>query len=100
MSRNVEIESHMPLSDQLAYSRLYDRFANNEVHRLAERDVWHQFKDYDGATRLDEHDLLRLQGLIGQARYREATFDLNATNYTKQASALGIRPTSDPAGPS
>lgn len=98
-SRSAEIESHMPLSEQLAYSRLYDRFGNNEVHRLAERSVWISFQDYNAATDLSHENLMRLQGLIDQARYRESAFDANALAYARQASELGINARSETSWP-
>jgi hypothetical protein len=98
-SRNAEIASRMPLSEQLAYSRLYDRFANNEVHRLAERNVWIDLGNYNGATGLDHQDLMRLQGLIDQARYRQGHFGQNAVNYARDAAALHIGGETDPSWP-
>lgn len=95
-SRNAEVASRMPLAEQLAYSKLYDRFSANEVHRLAERSVWLALGAYRDATELDHQDLIRLQGLINEARYRELTFDFNAVRYTKEAAALDIRGEPDP----
>lgn len=95
-SRNAELESHMSLDERLTYSRLYDDFANNEVHRLAERQVWTALADYDHATDLDHGDLMRLQGLITQARLRQQRFTSNAEGYFAAASKLGIEPKSAP----
>ena len=95
-SRNAEVASRMPLAEQLAYSKLYDRFSANEVHRLAERSVWLALGAYQDAARLNDQDLMRLQGLINEARYRQLTFDLNAVRYTKDAAALNIHGHADP----
>ena len=96
-SRDAEVASRMPLAEQLAYSKLYDRFSANEVHRLAERSVWLALGAYQDASQLDHQDLIRLQGLINEARYRELTFDVNAVRYTKDAAALNIRGQADPS---
>jgi hypothetical protein len=98
-SRNEEIASRMPLAEQLAYSKLYDRFSANEAHRLAERSVWLALASYEGATELTHDDLIRLQGLINEARYRQRSFDVNAVRYTADARALNIRGEPDPRWP-
>jgi hypothetical protein len=98
-SRSEEIASRMPLAEQLAYSKLYDRFAANEAHRLSERSVWLALDSYEGATQLTHDDLIRLQGLINEARYRQRTFDVNAVRYTSDAAALNIRAEPDPGWP-
>ena len=98
-SRNAEVASRMPLAEQLAYSKLYDRFAANEGHRLAERSVWLALGSYEDARELDHQDLMRLQGLLNEARYRERTFDLNAVRYTADAAALKIHGEADPSWP-
>jgi len=98
-SRSEEIASRMPLAEQLAYSKIYDRFSANEVHRLAERSAWLALDGYEGATGLTHEDLIRLQGLINEARYRQRTFDINAVRYTSDAAALNIRGEPDPGWP-
>jgi len=95
-SRSEEIASRMPLAEQLAFSKLYDRFGANEVHRLAERSAWLALDAYQDATELNHDDLIRLQGLINEARYRQRTFDLNAVRYTADAAALHVRGKPDP----
>jgi hypothetical protein len=98
-SRNEEIASRMPLKEQLAYSKLYDRFGANEAHRMAERSVWLALDSYEDATELSHDDLIRLQGLINEARYRQRSFDINAVRYTSDAAALNIRGEPDPGWP-
>lgn len=98
-SRSEEIASRMPLAEQLAYSKLYDRFSANEAHRLAERSVWLALDSYQDATELSHDDLIRLQGLINEARYRQRTFDINAVRYTSDARALHIRGEPDSGWP-
>ena len=98
-SRSEEIASRMPLTEQLAYSKLYDRFSANEAHRLAERTVWLALDSYQDATQLTRDDLVRLQGLINEARYRQRSFDINAVRYTADAKALHIQAEPDPDWP-
>jgi hypothetical protein len=98
-SRSEEIASRMRLAEQLAFSKLYDRFGANEVHRLAERSVWLALDSYENATELSHDDMIRLQGLINEARYRQRTFDVNAVRYTSDAAALHIRGEPDPGWP-
>ena len=43
---------------------MYDEFANNEEHRLDEREAWLELGEFNGASDLDHADLMRLQGLI------------------------------------
>ena len=98
-SRSEEIASHMPLVEQLAYSKLYDRFSANEVHRLAERSVWLALNSYEDAADLTHDDLIRLQGHINEARYRQQSFEVNAVRYTDQAATLKIKGEPDPGWP-
>jgi hypothetical protein len=89
----------MPLDEKLAYGGLYLEFANAEVHRLDERATWVELGDYDGATELDHHDLMRLQGLITRARLRLKRITGNAGRFIKRAADIGIRPVPDPTWP-
>jgi len=98
-SRDPETFSRMPLSEKLDYGGLYTQFANAEVHRLDERATWIELGDYDGATELDHHDLMRLQGLISRARLRLRWITGNAGRFTKRAADIGIQPVSDPTWP-
>ncbi len=95
-SRDAATMSHMPLSEKLAYSGLYSEFANNEVHRLDERASWIELSDYDGATELDRHDLMRLQGLITRAGLRLRRITNNAERFMKIAGTFGLQPVPDP----
>ena len=71
---------------------MYDEFANNEEHRLDEREAWLVLGEFNGASDLDHADLMRLQGLISRARYRQAHVTNNAVNYLKRAAAIGVKP--------
>jgi hypothetical protein len=77
-SRDANIVTHMPLQERLAIGRMYDEFANNEEHRLDEREAWLELGEFNGASDLDHADLMRLQGLINRARYRQAHITLSA----------------------
>jgi hypothetical protein len=74
---------------------MYDEFANNEEHRLDEREAWLELGQFNGAKDLDHADLMRLQGLISRARYRQSHITSNAINYLRRAASIGIRPISD-----
>ena len=91
-SRDANIVTHMPMQERLAIGRMYDEFANNEEHRLDEREAWLELGEFNGASDLDHADLMRLQGLINRARYREARITANAMDYFKRAAAIGVKP--------
>ena len=91
-SRDANIVTHMPMQERLAIGRMYDEFANNEEHRLDERQTWLELGDFDGAKDLDHADLMRLQGLIVRARYRQSHITSNAKNYLQRAAAIGVKP--------
>ena len=80
------------MKERLAIGRMYDEFANNEEHRLDERQAWLELGQFDGANELDHADLMRLRGLIDRARYRQAHITSNAVNYLRRAAAIGIKP--------
>ena len=97
-SRDPETFAHMPRKEKLEYAFLYSEFANNEVHRLDERDTWVQLASFDGATLLDHQDQMRLQGLIFNARLRDFRIDDNYGRLLKRAEALGLYPKPAPVG--
>jgi hypothetical protein len=89
----------MGLDEKLEYGHLYTEFANNDVHRLDERAAWLELGDYDGATYLDHHDLMRLQGLIKRARLRDRRMTQNSLRFMKRAAQIGLTPRTDPTWP-
>ena len=91
-SRDPDTFAHMPRNEKLEYSFLYSEFANNEVHRLDEREAWIQLASFEGATFLDHQDQMRLQGLIFRARLRDHRIDDNFGRFIKRADALGLYP--------
>ena len=91
-SRDANIVTHMPMQERLAIGRMYDEFANNEVHRLDEREAWLELGQFNGGSDLDHADLMRLQGLINRARYRQAHITSNAMNYLRRAASIGLKP--------
>ncbi len=91
-SRDPDTFAHMPRHERLENSFLYSEFANNEVHRLDEREAWIQLASFDGATLLDHQDQIRLQGLIFRARLRDQRIDDNYGRFIKRAAALGLHP--------
>jgi len=90
--RDANVMAHVPDDERLELGKLYDRFANNEVHRLDERETWLRLGEFDGATALDQHDLMRLRGLITRARYRDSHMTDNAVRYFHIAKEMGIVP--------
>jgi hypothetical protein len=91
-SRTSDLESHMPLDERLAYAKLYDEAANNEAHRLAERDAWIELGDFDGIRSLGDADRMRLRGLLNQVRYRHGRFKINSTAQLGYATEMKIAP--------
>lgn len=90
-SRDPEAMTHMPLKAKLTYGSIYDEFANNEVQRLDERMTWLELAEFDGADKLDNHSLMRLQGLITRAKWRADNISGNALYLTDLAKTLGIK---------
>ena len=84
-SRDPGTFAHMPRVEKQEYAYLYDEFANNEVHRLDEREAWYELAGFNGATMLDHQDQMRLQGLIARARLRDERIDNNASRFIKRA---------------
>lgn len=91
-SRTADITGHLPLGQRLVYARIYDEIANNNSHRLLERDAWLQLGSYEGARSLGQQDLVRIRGLLNQARQRQAWFNINSARVRRYASELEIRP--------
>jgi hypothetical protein len=99
-SRDPDTFAHMPRKEKVEYGFLYSEFANNEVHRLDERDTWIALAGFDGATMLDHQDQMRLQGLITRARLRDGRIDDNAQRFLKRAARdSGLQPQDVPDPP-
>lgn len=95
-SRTADITGHLTLHQRLVYARIYDEIANNNSHRLLERDAWLQLASYEGAKTLSQQDLVRIRGLLNQARQRQAWFNINSARVGRYAAELRIKPVSDP----
>jgi hypothetical protein len=89
-SRDPAVMTQMPLDVKLAYGEIYDQFANNEVQRLDERMTWLSLAEFDGAERLDDASLMRLQGLITRARWRAQNISSNLRYAQGIAKEMGI----------
>ena len=94
-SRDPNAMAHMPLKEKLAYSSIYDEFANNEVQRLDERMTWLQLAEYDEARALDDAAMMRLQGLITRAHWRAGNIVGNAGFIKDLARDRDIKPEPD-----
>lgn len=90
-SRTADITGHLSLHQRLIYARIYDEIANNNSHRLLERDAWLQLASYEGVRNLSQQDLVRIRGLLNQARQRQAWFNINSARVRAYASDLEIR---------
>ena len=91
-NRSPEITANLPGDRRVRYSELYDEFANNDVIRLSEREVWRDLGQYDQPEPLDREDRMRLRSLLNRAEYIN---EVSAGNYgyiVKLARPLGIRP--------
>jgi len=98
-STDPGVIAHVPRDERIEYSFLYSEFANNEVHRLDERETWFNLQAFDGASVLDHQDQMRLQGLITRARLRDDRIDNNADRFLQRAAdktGLHPKPVSDP----
>lgn len=91
-SRDPATIATMPLKEKLDYSFLYNEFANNEVHRLDEREAWIELASFENAPRLEHADMIRLQGLIFRARLRDRRIDENAERFMRYAADIGLTP--------
>ena len=98
-SRDANIITHMPMQERLAIGRMYDEFANNEEHRLDERQAWLELGQFNGATHLDHADQMRLQGLINRAHYRQVRITSNGMDYLRRAAKIGLKPIWDDLPP-
>ena len=94
-SRDPAVMTHMPLATKIAYSAIYDEFANNEVQRLDERMTWFAINEFEGARTLDANAMMRLQGLLKRARWRAGNISGNGRDLIADAKKMGIKPKRD-----
>ena len=95
-SRTDALIGRLPLHIRVGYARLYAGIDNVRDLVRREREPWAALQEYDGATKLDERDLMRLRGLINQARRLDTFLALNYTALLARSRDLGIAPRVDP----
>ena len=94
-NRGAEVTAHLQGGRRGRYGELYDEFANNDLIRMKEREVWQDMEQFDQPEPLDHADRMRLRGLLDRAEYINM---ISVTNYefiVKLARPLGIRPTGE-----
>jgi hypothetical protein len=98
-NKGAEVTEHLPLDARVRYGELYDEFANADIVRLSERDVWRSLAQFDGNEPLDHADRLRLRELLTRAEQLDAAERGNYDYIQHLAKPLGLRAIADPQNP-
>jgi hypothetical protein len=98
-NKGAEVMEHLPLETRLRYGELYDEFANADVVRLSEREVWRSLAQFDGNEPLDHSDRLRLRELLTRGEGLDTAMRGNYAYILYLARPLGIHPIADPQNP-
>ena len=98
-NKGAEVTEHLPLDARVRYGEVYDEFANADIVRLNERDVWRSLAQFDGNEPLDHADRLRLRELLTRAEQLDAAARGNYGYILHLAKPLGIHPIGDPQNP-
>jgi hypothetical protein len=99
VNKGAEVTEHLPLDARLRYGELYDEFANAEVVRLSERDVWRSLAQFDGNEPLDHADRMRLRELLTRAEQLDVTTRSNYGYILYLAKPLRVHAIADPQNP-
>jgi|KBSMisStandDraft_5_1062788.scaffolds.fasta_scaffold13931_12 hypothetical protein len=91
-NRGAEVTAHLPGDLRSRYGELYDEFANNDLVRTREREVWQDMSQFDQAEPLDHSDRMHLRALLNRAEYINTITTGNYDFIFKLARPLGIRP--------
>jgi hypothetical protein len=98
-NKGAEVMEHLPLDVRLRYGELYDEFANADVVRLSERDVWRSLAQFDANEPLDHSDRMRLRELLTRAEQLDSAMRGNHTYILNLARPMNIQPIPDPQNP-
>ncbi|MEI6440391.1 MAG: hypothetical protein WCO83_09325 [Alphaproteobacteria bacterium] len=81
----------IPLTERIRVAAIYGKIRTFGVYQDDDVAVWRELQDFDGASRLDRRDLMRLHGLLNRTRTLNAAFEMNYLIAAKAADALGIK---------
>lgn len=94
-ARSAEVMTHMPLDARVGYASLYDRLANLQGQIVDEREAWRSLAAFNGARRLSEENLMRLNELVFRAESIDRVMRTSVRQITNDIGVLGITPRLD-----
>ena len=98
-SRSSELMLHIPYQVRRDYGSLNDSLSNVYQQISAEQEVWRSLSAFNGASRLSDDNLLRVNELIFRAESYQRLLLSNYPRILRTAARLGIKPSfeNDPA---
>jgi hypothetical protein len=84
--------AHMPLTDKVAYSQIYDVLQNIWNLELTERDAWRTLADADGARSLNDADTRRVKNAAARVRSMSLVYANNLDEIAQPVARLGLKP--------
>jgi len=98
-SRSSELMLHIPYQVRRDYGSLNDTLSNTYQLISEEREVWRSLSAFNGASRLSDDNLLRVNELIFRAESYQRLLLSNYPRILRTAAQLGIKPSfeNDPA---
>jgi hypothetical protein len=92
-SRSGELMLHIPFEIRRDYGSVNDSLANYYQQLVGEREVWRSLSAFNGARRLNEDHLMRLNELLFRAKFYQRVLQGNAPRLMRRAAGLRIAPT-------
>lgn len=90
VAQSGQVAAHIPLERRMLYAKAYALFRQTQADGERDRDSWRSLRDFNGATSLDGHDLMRLNGLISQLKGFESGLANNLSVAQRRAALLGV----------
>ena len=91
-SRSSELMLHIPYQVRRDYGSLNDTLSNTYQLISEEREVWRSLSAFNGASRLSDDNLLRVNELIFRVESYQRVYLANYPRAMQTAARLGIKP--------
>jgi hypothetical protein len=98
-NKGAEVTEHLPLDARVRYGEIYDEFANADIVRISERDVWRSLAQFDANEPLDHADRMRLRELVTRGEQLDIATRGNHDYILHLAEPLGLHAIADPQNP-
>lgn len=90
VAQTGQVAAHMPLEERMRYETLYGNMRTFSDFMARDDETWFDLQDFNGASDLDRHDLMKLQGSISRLRTHNESFNGNWSGIVRRATQAKV----------